>query len=239
MHLSTPQLHERLRVFRDAGLLARVPSWWQIQQGSTEMTLYVVSDDATAEEAYLGAPFGHPLARQPLILSQVGLDHFRTGSALDVRLASLVAHLQLTHHRGMPVFDLQAVQTHPGGLELLRRELEDMRAGTSVRGRLRRGLAALILARPDAYLARFLGDDGWIARAARFDYPTAQEEGSSMPPEFWSLTSFLAYCADTYPAEREALPWTRLPAHFAALAVRRVREGRRFGWFMQARGGAS
>lgn len=229
--LTAAALAPRLRPFLDAGLLTRIPTPWQIRQGEIEMTLYVISDDATAEEAYAGAPLGHPLVRQPLVLSQVGLDHFRTGSALDVRLESLVAHMQLTHHRGMPVFDLQAAQTHPAGLERLRAAMEDMRSGASPLGRLRRRLAALIFARPDDYIRRFLGDDGWIARAARLDYPSAAEEGSALPPEHWSLTGFLDYCAVTFPAERPALDWS-LPRHLLTLAGRRLREGRRMGWFL-------
>ncbi len=232
-HPSSAELGRRLRAFVDAGLLRSIPTWWQIRQGEIEMTLYVISDDATAEEGYQGALLGHPLLRQPLIFSQVGLDHLRTGSALDVRLGSLCAHLQLTHHRGMPVFDLQAVQTHPGGLEVLRAAMEDMLTGATSRGRIRRGLASLILARPDDYARRFLGEDGWIARAARFDYATPAAEGSAFPPEYWSLTGFLDYCAANFPAERAQLPLSQLPRHIATLAGRRLREGRRLGWFLR------
>jgi hypothetical protein len=105
-------LASRLQVFVDAGLLARVPTRWQLLQGEIEMTPYVVSTDATAEEGYRDQLASHPLVRQLRILAHVGRDHLRTGSALGAKLESVCAHLILTYHRGMPVFDLQIIQTH-------------------------------------------------------------------------------------------------------------------------------
>jgi hypothetical protein len=229
--MAPDDLTGRLRVFLEAGLLPRVPTPWQIRQGELEMTPYVISTDATAEEGYAGAPLGHPLLRQPLVFSQVGRDHLRVGSALGVRHAALCAHLALTYHRGMPVFDLQAVQTHPDGLARLRQAMQELAAGATPEARRRRRIAALVLARPDAYVAEFLGEDGWIARAERLDYPSAADQGSAFPPEFFSLVGFLAYCAEAFPAQPGDLPWRRLPGHLARLAGRRFREGRGFGWF--------
>jgi hypothetical protein len=231
------ELHRRLQPFLEAGLLRRVPTPWQIWQGEIEMTPYVLSSDATAEETYDGAPLGHPLLRQPLLLSQIGLDHLRTGSALDVQLESLCAHLQLTHHRGMPVFDLQAVQTHPGGLARLRQAIEEIHTGSTARGRRRRRLARLILGRPDAYFERFLGADGWIARAERLDYPAASEEGNDLPREYYSLVGFLDYCAGAFPAAPRDLAWHRWPGHLVRLATRRLRAGRSMGWLRRPGGG--
>jgi len=229
-------LSHRLRVFRDAGLLEQVPTPWQIRQGEIEMTPYVLSTDATAEEGYRRSPLAHPLVRQPLVFSQVGLDHLRTGSALGARLESLCTHLALTFHRGMPVFDLQAVQTHEGGLDRLRTAIEDVRHGFTRAGRRRRRIARLLLVDPDGYCDAFLGDRGWIARAAGFDYDDAATAGSAFPPEFFSLVGFLDHCARSYPAERPAAgAGARLGA--LARAGRRVREGRGMGWF--ARPGVS
>jgi hypothetical protein len=231
------ELHARLRVFRDAGLLAQIPTLFQIHQGELEMAPYVTSTDATCEAGYAGAPLGHPVVRQPIVFSQVGLDHLRVGSALGAKLGSLCAHLQLTFHQGMPVFDLQAVMTHPGGLAHLRRGFEDLLTGATPHARRRRRIASLLFAAPDAYFARFLGDDGWIARAERLDFPSASEQGSAFPPEFFSLVGFLEHCAATFPARPGDLPASRWPAHLYALVSRRFREGRGFGWFA-ARGRA-
>ena len=233
--MTHPSLDQRLRVFLDAGLLTRVPTAWQITQGELEMAPYVTSTDATAEEGYLGAPLGHPLLRQPLIFSQVGPDHLRIGSALGVAHASLCAHLQLTYHRGMPVFDLQVVQTHPDGLARLRASIQELLAGVTPWARRRQRIARLILGDPEQYLRSFLGDDGWIARAERLDYPSAADQGSDFPPEFFSLVGFLDHCASRFPAHPGDLPWRRLPVHLAGLATRRFREGRGFGWFAARR----
>jgi hypothetical protein len=224
-----PDLKTRLRVFIDAGLLPTLPTPWQIQQGVFEMTPYVLSTDATAEEGYDGAPLGHPILRQPLLLSQIGLDHFGTGTALGARLASICAHLQLTYHRGMPVFDLQVVQTHPDGLAHLRRSIEEVLHRSTPLGRRRRWLAGLILGHPGEYLQSFLGENGWIDRAERLDYATPRDEGSNFPAEFFSLVGFLDYCARTFPDREDLAAW-RVPRHLLRLLGRRAREGRRMGW---------
>ena len=231
MRSSPIPLEQRLRVFIDAGLLRQVPTPWQIRQGELQMAPYVTSTDATAEEGYEGRFLGHPVLRQPLIFSQVGPDHLRIGSALGCAHASLCAHLELTYHRGMPVFDLQVVQTHEDGLARLRRSLEALLLGAEPQARRRRRIAGWILARPDDYYASFLGEDGWIARAERFDYATSEGEGSNFPPEFFSLVGFLDHCASSFPAERRDVPLARLPGHLLGLAGRRFREGGRFGWW--------
>jgi hypothetical protein len=221
-------LAARLRVFTDAGLLRKVPTPWQLRQGEWEMTPYVMSTDATDETHY--TRLGHPVLRQAIILREAGLDHLATGSALGVKLESVCTHLQLTYHQGMPVFDLQVVQTHPDGLARLRAALEEMAAGTTPLGRRRRRIAALIFRDPDEYIGRFFGADGWLARAERFDYATPAEASSAFPNEFFSLVGLLDYCATNFPAERD-VSWARLPGHLLHLAGRRFREGRGFGWF--------
>jgi hypothetical protein len=228
-------LRQRLRIFLDAGLLRRIPTRWQIQQGTLQMLPYVSSTDATAEAWYEGAPFGHPLVRQPLIIARVGLDHFRTGPALGAKRSSLVEHLHLTYHQGMPVFDLQLVQTHERGLDVLRERTEVLLANDTPRARRFNRYASLILPRAHDYYRQFLGSDGWIARAERLEYPTPEQEGAAFPPEFYSLVGFLSYCADAFPARPGDVAWTRLPAHLLAVAGRRFREGRAFGWFAPRR----
>lgn len=220
------EIERRLAPFLARGLIRRVPTRWQLLQGTLEMTPYVLSSDATAEQRYAGTPFGHPILRQPLIFARVGLDHLRTGAALGAKLGSVCAHLHLTHHQGMPVFDLQVVQTHPDGLARLRARTEELLENQSARARRDNRLVALILPRAAEYYRQFLGADGWIARAERFDYPTAQDEGAALPEEFWSLTSFLEHCATTFPATSREWPWSRYPGHLARLATRRFRDSR-------------
>lgn len=225
--MPSEEIERRIRPFLAAGLVARVPTPWQLVQGTIEMTPYVLSSDATAERRYAGTPFGHPILRQPLIFARVGLDHLRTGPALGAKPGSVCAHLHLTYHQGMPVFDLQVLQTHPDGLARLRARTEELLAGKTVRARRDNRLVALILPRADLYYREFLGTEGWIARAERFDYPSARAEGSSLPEEFFSLTGFLDHCANAFPAAPDAMPWPRRARHVVRLLGRRFREGRR------------
>jgi len=224
-------LAARLKIFVDAGLIRRVPTRWQLLQGEIQMTPYVMSTDATAEHGYVGARFGHPLVRQPLIFSQVGIDHVKTGSGLGVRLPSLCTHLHLTYHQGMPVFDLQIVQTHPHGLDTLRRQTEELLTGATRRARRTNRLASLILTDPRRYHEKLLGHDGWIARAERFDYPGPEAEDSLFPPEFFSLVGLVNYSAATFAERPREIGWARVPGHLARLAGRRFRERGGFGWF--------
>lgn len=226
--LSDAELHERLRVFTDAGILRAVPTRWQLLQAEIEMTPYVISTDATAEEGYRRDVLAHPLVRQALIFAHVGRDHLRTGSALGARLESICAHLILTFHRGMPVFDLQVIQTHPGGLARLAAAIEETRLGSTPIGLRRRMIAHRLLRDPEMYFAQFAE---WIDRAARFDYPDAAEEGSAFPPEFFGLVPLAEYAATSFPAHGRDLAWVRYPTHVLGLASRRFRDGNGFGWF--------
>jgi hypothetical protein len=221
-------LQQRLAVFVDAGLLPRVPTRWQLLQGEIEMTPYVVSTDATAEEGYRDHLASHPLVRQLRLFAHVGVDHLRTGSALGARLDSVCAHLILTFHRGMPVFDLQVVQTHERGLDRLRDAIEDTLSGATPIGRRRRAIGATLLRDHVAYLHELLDH---IPRAARFDYPSAGDQGSTFPREFWSLVDLAAYCERSFPARPRDLSLSRYPRHLARLASRRARDGKRMGWF--------
>lgn len=227
-------LENRLAVFVNAGLLSRVPTRWQLLQGEIEMTPYVISTDATAEEGYRDHLSSHPLVRQLAIFRHVGLDHLRTGSALGAKLDSVCAHLILTFHRGMPVFDLQVIQTHEDGLEHLRTAIQQTLDRSTPLGKRRRAIANMLLRDPVGYLEQFLGGDGYIARAERFEYPSPTDQGSSFPREFWSLVDLAAYCESSFPARPGDLAWNHYPRHVLRLASRRARSGRAMGWFANA-----
>lgn len=227
-------LARRLAPLVEAGLIQRVPTDAQVRQGELQMLPYVISADATYEEFYEGTPLGHPVVRQPILLALIGKDHLETGTGLAAALQSVIRHTHFTYHQGMPVWDLQVIQTHPGGLEALRAETEALLAPRTLRHRARRALLGCILADPDSYLRLFLGDDGYIARAARFDYPGPSDEGAAFPPEFFSLVDFVNHCAAAYPAD---VPVARLPRHLVELIGRRFREGKTIEWL--ARGSKS
>lgn len=223
-------LAARLSPFVEAGLVRRVPTTAQVKQGEMEMLPYVISSDATDEIHYVGTLLGHPVVRQPVIFSLVGLDHLEVGTGLAAKLDSVIRHTHFTYHQGMPVWDLQVIQTHPDGLARLRAETEALLAPKTLRHRGRRMLLGLILADPEPYLRLFLGDNGYIARAERFDYPKPSEEDAAFPAEFFSLVDFMNYCAETFPAR---VPLHRIPKRFVEVVSRRFREGKRIEWLDQ------
>lgn len=214
-------LHQRLRHFRAAGLIAAMPTPWQLLLGQLEMAPYVVMPDAGDSARYQGARCGHPLLRTPIVLSQVGWEHLRVGHGLDASLRALVLHLAYVFHEGMPTFDLQLVQTHEGGLDALRRFLEAVDAGNEPH---HRRLIDLVIPDAPAYRRQFLEEGGWIDRAAALDYPTPATAATFLRPEFTQLTTFIAYCRDTFPeSPRSEAPW-RVARRIASLASRRLRE---------------
>jgi hypothetical protein len=130
----------------------------------------------------------------------------------------------------MPVFDLQLVQTHENALERLEQSMMWILRGATYRARRRNRLAETILVGADAYLHRYLGPRGYIARAARFDYPSPAAEGSAMPREFYSLVDFVSYSATAFPRTLDAVAWRLRPRYYAHLATRRFREVGGLGW---------
>jgi hypothetical protein len=220
------EMERRLRPLLDAGMLGDVPTPFQIRQGELAMLPYVLSSDATDESRYTRTPYGHPLVRQLLMLAMVGRDHLDPGCSLSARFESICVHLLATYHQGMPVFDLQLLQTHPDGLARFRDVVEDHLAGRTRTARRRGRVIARMLVDPEGYHRLFLGPEGFVARAERFAYPTPSDEGSGFPPEFFSLTSFLDHCAKSYPRSVGEVGWGALPGHLARVASRRFREGK-------------
>lgn len=230
MKRDTRSYRRRLQPFVAAGLLPAVPTRWQILQGELAMAPYVVSTDVTDEWRYRRAPLGHPVLRQPLIFREIGFDHFILGTGMSASAMAVCRHLQFTFHRGMPVWDLQVLQTNAGGLELLEQTTSALlEARTADDRRVRRRLER-ILPDPETYLRRFVGSDGYVARAAAFDYPEPSRNNPAVPPEYASLVTFMRH-AETYPQHPRDLPLPRWPGHIARLATRRWREHGGLGWF--------
>lgn len=214
-------LAQRLAPLRQAGLIDKLPTRWQLLLGQVEMAPYVVMPDAGDAARYRGARCGHPILRTPIVLSQVGWEHLRIGHGLDASLRALVLHLAYVFHEGMPTFDLQLVQTHEGGLDALRRFLEALENDHEPH---HRRLIDLVIPDAQSYRRQFLEPDGWIDRATRFDYPPQSSAAAFLRPEFTQLTSFLAYCREAFPENPSAeTPW-RSARRIAALASRRLRE---------------
>lgn len=211
----------RLRVFVDAGLLKRVPTVWQLFQGQVEMAPYVVLPDEGDGERYAGAIASHPLLRTPLVLREIGLDHFRVGHGLHARPESLYRHLNIVYHEGMPAFDLQLVQTVPNGLAELRESMEQLEHPRTAERAAQRRRIDLVLADSSAYRRKYLEPGGWIERAERFDYPSTADVAEFLRPEFTSLISFADYCARNFPAQPGEHDVRQLPGHLAGLFRKR------------------
>lgn len=194
-------LAQRLAVFRDAGLIQTIPTEWQLFLGQLEMAPYVVMPDAGDDGRYAGAPLGHPLLRTPLVFSQIGWEHLRVGHGLHSSLVAILLHVAYVFHEGMPSFDLQLVQSHPGGLLALRRFLTDLDGSDDAFFRRHRKLIDLVVPNAAAYRAAFVVDGGFIDRAEAFDYPTATDVAEFLRPEFTDLCRFVTYCAETFPAK--------------------------------------
>ncbi|MFO0750725.1 MAG: hypothetical protein U1F43_34405 [Myxococcota bacterium] len=217
-------LSKRLAVFFERGMLSVMPTTWQLLLGQIEMAPYVVMPDAGDVKRYEGALYGHPLIRTPIVISQIGLEHFRVGHGLHSSMEALERHIAYVYHEGMPVFDLQLVHTHPGGLERLRAFLQGIEDGATPEHVKHRRLASFIIPNAARYRRWFLEPGGWIDRAAAFDYPPPDTSAPFLRPEFTSLAAFVDYCARAFPAAPSDERWDKVALRLAGLATRRLRE---------------
>ncbi len=215
--------HTRLGVFVDAGLIPQVPTRFQLLQGQLEMAPFVLLPDEGDAERYAGAPLGHPLLRTPLVFWEIGVDHMRIGHGLHAAAESLYRHLMFVWHEGMPAYDLQLIQTVPGGLETFRRYVQDIDSGATPERARQRKRIDLIIPQASDYRRRFLEPGGWIDQAVALDYPGEEEVASFLRPEFMSLIRFSNYCASTFPRQPLDISLGRLPGHLAELVSRRFR----------------
>ena len=188
------------------------------------MAPYVALPDAGDRARYAGAPLGHPLFRTPVVFSEIGLDHFRVGHGLHARSESLYRHLNFVFHEGIPIFDLQLVQTVPEGLEKLRAYTRAIDEGSTRKARWQRRRIDSILPRAHEYRQRFLEPGGWIDRCALFDYPGEADTADFLRPEFTSLVRFANYCARTFPKSASEMKPAEIPAAFFDLATRAFRD---------------
>jgi len=214
----------RLSVFVEAGLIPQVPTPFQLLQGQLEMAPFVLLPDAGDDDRYAGAPLGHPLLRTPLVLWEVGPDHLRIGHGLHAEAESLYRHLMFVYHEGMPAYDLQLIQTVPGGLAAFRRYAQDIEDGRTPERARQRQRIDLVVPQASRYRQHFLEPGGWIDQAAAFDYPPLATAAAFLRPEFTQLTSFVDYCVDTFPASPSGQSPLEVAREMARLGTRRLRE---------------
>jgi hypothetical protein len=216
-------LSRRLAIFVEAGLIDTIPTEWQLLLGQLEMAPYVVMPDAGDGNRYAGAPLGHPLLRTPLVFARIGLEHLRVGHGLHSSLKALLLHVAYVFHEGMPSFDLQLVQSHPGGLDALAAFLADIEHGDSSEAARHRRLIDLVVPQASAYRRAFIEPGGWIDRARAFAYPTEADVAAFLRPEFTDLCRFINYCARTFPASPKGVSPLATLTTMADLSTRAVR----------------
>lgn len=211
----------RLKDFLDAGLIEAIPTDWQLLQGECEMAPYVVTPDSGDDARYYGAPMSHPVLRTPIVFGHIGWEHLRIGHGLHSSPLALFKHLTIVQHEGMPLYDIQLIQTVPDGLERFREYTQAVQDGKTAARRRERRLVDLVIPNAADYRRKFLEPDGWIDRAARFDYdPTPV----FIRPEFASLITFLNYCLHAYPPHKESMVLTERVGHIARLMSQRFRD---------------
>ena len=124
----------------------------------------------------------------------------------------------------MPAYDLQLIQTVPGGLAAFRRYAQDIEDGRTPERARQRQRIDLVVPQASRYRQHFLEPGGWIDQAEALRYPGEAEVAAFLRPEFMSLIRFCNYCARTFPRQPLELPLLRLPGHLAELASRRFRQ---------------
>jgi|GEM_PF-1016298 len=210
----------RLADFINAGLIQEIPTSWQLLQGQAEMAPFVVMPDEGDNARYAGAPMSHPLLRTPLVFGHIGLEHLRVGHGLHSSPLALFKHLNIVQHEGMPVYDLQLVQTVPNGLERLREYTQAIEDAVTPARKAQSKLIDLVIPNAADYRRKFLQPGGWIDRAAAFDYDPVP---GILRPEFATLVNFVNYCLVTFPANPEEMGPVEKVTHMAKLFSTRFR----------------
>ncbi|MBN1206965.1 MAG: hypothetical protein JXB05_18925 [Myxococcaceae bacterium] len=175
-------LQERLGFFVKHGYLDRVPTPWQLKVGTLAMLPVTLSESERERVRSRATLMGQVPIRVPLQILYNPRQAL-PDSGLTQRRESIVRHvLSVYHEDAFLGFDLQLLQSHPGGLALLREE-----AAKVVEGRTRWA----------PFLRRLVGWPGYHARlielaeaAERFEYPDPLDTD----PRFASLVSFARFC---------------------------------------------
>ncbi len=231
--LRPAQVARNLARVRDAGIVPRVPTRWQVFLGVLRMLHRIVFHPGPIGTSRTQPP--RPGWRARLLrLRALRLPFLlREGSVVPLDLsgfgsspARLRRHLLGTHHEGdAPFYDLRLLACHPGELEALRDEVAQVVAGSHPRGRWLRDLCVY-----EGYHEELLA---CVDRALAGDWHVAE----GPPHTDASLEEYLAWCATRpttpaatwaawragelgldAPAPREVVPPPRTPASAAAPA---------------------
>jgi hypothetical protein len=176
----------------DNGQLDRIPSPWQLRAGwLANLPAYLSETDRerqVSRRTWLGqVPIRAPI--QALYCNS----HLSIDTGLGLSNRQVTRHLLCVYHEpAFLAYDLQLLQSQPGGLDMLQREVR----------RVLRGQTAWA-----PVLRRVVGGPGYHEQLAdfaesarRFEYP----ERGDLDPRFASVHGFASFCASLpdWPAER-------------------------------------
>lgn len=168
----------RFQFFVERGLLEAVPHPRQLRAGTLQMLSFAANETPVEHAANRRSLWGHLPLRLPLQLLYCP-QQFIVWNGLLATPRTLVKHLLSAFHEDRVIaYDLQMLQSHPGGLDQLERAAEAV-------ARRRHPLWRMLSAIAGGYHGH-LAD---LARAAgRFEYPP------DLDPRFSSLIGFGRYC---------------------------------------------
>lgn len=172
----------RLGWFVRAGRLERVPSAWQLRIGTTVMLPITLSESERERARSRNTFAGQVPIRVPLQLLYSPRQLLST-SGIELRARDIVRHLLCVYHEDAFLgYDLQLLESHDGGLELL--ESEAMRV---VEGRSR---ISRILQRVVGWPGYHAGLVELATRARAGEYPDPLD----LDPRFCTLLGFARFC---------------------------------------------
>jgi hypothetical protein len=175
-------IDDRIGWFVRAGRLERVPTPWQVRMGTAVM-MPITFSESERERARSRSTFaGQVPVRVPLQLLYAPRQVL-SSSGLELRARDIVRHLLCVYHEDAFLgYDLQLLESHVGGLELLERE------------------AARVVDRRNALtplLERVVGWPGYHARLVELamraragEYPDPLD----LDPRFCTLLGFARFC---------------------------------------------
>lgn len=195
---------ERVQPFVDARILKtdQVPTRHQVRMAAFRMVPDVISPYDDEPLRYGGTELGpYPVKRFLHILREIGIGQADSTAGFAICLNAVAKHTLLTLHPGVnPVYDLQLMQTHPGGLDYFEELTKRVYGREDDEAKRISSLAERIIPNPMIYHRRMFD---FIAQAREFEYPTDQLRSDDVKREYFNLLSFLRHAKVSYPEEPE------------------------------------
>ncbi len=173
---------QRLGFFQQRGELETLPTPWQVKVGWMAMLPVTLSESTRERERSRTTLMGQVPIRVPLQLLY-NPRQLITDTGLTQRADQIVRHvLSVYHEDAFLGYDLQLLQTHDGGLELLRDEAAKVAGGS---------------ARWAGYLRKLVSWPGYhagLVRLAEGALGGALPDPLDVDPRFASLVGFARFC---------------------------------------------